>query len=88
MTKFFKKQVIEQTMLIGHPYPDPNVLISHKERFLWCSVPKAASTSWKAYFIKHYSGKGVDGMGQIDQQIQPLMSSPRCGKVFLFTISF
>ena len=65
-------------LLIGHPYPDPNVLISGKEMFLWCSVPKAASTSWKAYFIKHHSGKEVDGMDQIDQRIQPLMSSPRC----------
>ena len=44
----------------GDP-PDPNVLVSRKERFFWCKVPKAASTSWKAYFLKQ-SGKGVEGM--------------------------
>ena len=44
----------------GDP-PDPNVLVSRKERFFWCKVPKAASTSWKAYFLKQ-SGKGVLGM--------------------------
>ena len=44
----------------NHP-PDPNVLVSRKEKFFWCKVPKAASTSWKAYFLKQ-SGKGVEGM--------------------------
>ena len=44
----------------GNP-PDPNVLVSRKEKFFWCKVPKAASTSWKAYFLKQ-SGKGVEGM--------------------------
>ena len=61
----------------AHP-PDPNVLVSHKERFLWCKVPKAASTSWKAYFVKH-SGVDVTGMDnvQIDQHLQKLMKPPR-----------
>ena len=60
-----------------HP-PDPNVLLSRKERFLWCKVPKAASTSWKTYFLKQ-SGKDVDGMDnvQIDRHLQLLMRSPR-----------
>jgi len=39
----------------------PHVLVSRKERFFWCRVPKAASTSWKAYFLKE-NGKGVVGM--------------------------
>ena len=60
-----------------HP-PDPNVLVSRKEKFLWCKVPKAASTSWKAYFVKH-SGVDVTGMDnvQIDQHLQKLMKPPR-----------
>jgi len=45
----------------GNHTPDPNVLVSRKEKFFWCKVPKAASTSWKAYFLKQ-SGKGVVGM--------------------------
>ena len=40
---------------------ESRVLVSRKERFFWCKVPKAASTSWKAYFLKQ-SGKGVAGM--------------------------
>jgi len=40
---------------------DPHVLVNRKERFFWCKVPKAASTSWKAYFLKQ-SGLGVVGM--------------------------
>ena len=51
---------IEQDGEGDHP-PDPNVLVSRKEKFFWCKVPKAASTSWKAYFLKQ-SGKGVVGM--------------------------
>ena len=43
-----------------HP-PDPNVLVSQNERFFWCKVPKAASTSWKAYFLKH-TGEDEAGM--------------------------
>ena len=60
-----------------HP-PDPNVLVSSNEKFLWCKVPKAASTSWKAYFVKH-SGVDVTGMDniQIDQHLQKLMKPPR-----------
>ena len=76
----FKEQIErdeERRTQTVHP-PDPNVLVSREERFLWCKVPKAASTSWKTYFLKE-SGKDVDGMDnvQIDRHLQLLMSSPR-----------
>ena len=76
----FKEQIERDEERRGrtvHP-PDPNVLVSREERFLWCKVPKAASTSWKTYFLKE-SGKDVDGMDnvQIDRHLQLLMSSPR-----------
>ena len=59
----FKKQIGKdeaKRALTDHP-PDPNVLVSRNERFFWCKVPKAASTSWKAYFLKH-TGEGEVGM--------------------------
>lgn len=76
----FKEQIErdeERRARTVHP-PDPNVLVSGKERFLWCKVPKAASTSWKTYFLKQ-SGEDVEGMDnvQIDRHLQLLMSSPR-----------
>ena len=58
----FKKQIERdeaKRARVDHP-PDPNVLVvvSPKERFLWCQVPKVetTNTSWKTYFLKH-SGK-------------------------------
>ena len=42
-----------------HP-PDPNVLVSPKERFLWCKVPMTMSTSWKTNLLKH-SGENAPG---------------------------
>ena len=59
----FKKQIAgdeAKRARTDHP-PDPNVLVSRDERFFWCKVPKAASTSWKAYFLKH-TGEGEAGM--------------------------
>ena len=59
----FKKQIAgdeAKRARTDHP-PDPNVLVSRDERFFWCKVPKAASTSWKAYFLKH-TGEGETGM--------------------------
>ena len=42
-----------------HP-PDPKVLVSANERFLWCKLPTSVSTSWKSYFLK---GSGEDVAG-------------------------
>ena len=42
----------------------PYVHVSRKERFFWCEVPKAASTSWKTYFLKQ-SGLGGASMEKL-----------------------
>ena len=60
----FKKQIERdeaKRARTDHP-PDPNVLVSSKERFLWCQVPKVepeSTTSWKTYFLKHRAKDGA-----------------------------
>ena len=55
-----------------HP-PDPNVLISRKEGFYWCKVPKAASTSWKTYFLKRNGADEAGTENRSEAQISSLV---------------